>query len=150
VHPDNLDLKILKILMEDATKPYTDIARQLNVSGGTIHVRMKKMYEAGIVKGARLVVDPTKLGFDVTAFMGIFLERASAYKDVREALDQIPEIVELHYTTGAYNMLAKIICHNTTHLREVLHDRLQTVKGVQRTETLISLEQGLQREIELE
>jgi Lrp/AsnC family transcriptional regulator for asnA, asnC and gidA len=148
--PDKLDLQILKILMADATKPYTDIARQLEVSGGTIHVRMKKMQEAGIVKGARLVVDPTALGFDITAFMGIFLEKASNYKEVRKALDQIPEIIELHYTTGAYNMFVKIVCRNTTHLRQVLHDRLQTVKGVQRTETLISLDKGMERELQLD
>jgi Lrp/AsnC family transcriptional regulator for asnA, asnC and gidA len=148
--PDDLDISILKMLMHNANTPYTDIARELNVSGGTIHVRMKKMQEAGIVQGARLIVRPSSLGFDITAFLGIYLERASVYKEVQEMLESIPEVVELHYTTGAYNMFAKIICKNTEHLREVLHDKLQRVSGVQRTETLISLEEGISREIQLD
>ena len=147
---DQLDLQILKILIDNANTPYTDIARELKVSGGTIHVRMKKMQEANIVIGSRLIVDPNSLGYDVTAFLGIYLEKASVYGQVEEMLREIPEIVELHYTTGAYNMFAKLICRNTNHLREVLHDKLQTVPGVQRTETLISLEESIRREIQLD
>ncbi|MFW5658538.1 MAG: Lrp/AsnC ligand binding domain-containing protein, partial [Bacteroidota bacterium] len=147
---DQLDLQILKILIENANTPYTDIARELKVSGGTIHVRMKKMQEAGIVIGSRLIVDPNSLGYDVTAFLGIYLEKASVYSQVEQMLREIPEIVELHYTTGAYNMFAKLICRNTNHLREVLHDKLQTVPGVQRTETLISLDESIRREIQLD
>ncbi len=147
---DQLDLQILKILIENANTPYTDIARELKVSGGTIHVRMKKMQEAGIVIGSRLIVDPNSLGYDVTAFLGIYLEKASVYTQVEQMLREIPEIVELHYTTGAYNMFAKLICRNTNHLREVLHDKLQTVPGVQRTETLISLDESIRREIQLD
>ena len=147
---DQLDLQILKILIENANTPYTDIARELKVSGGTIHVRMKKMQEAGIVIGSRLIVDPNSLGYDVTAFLGIYLEKASVYTQVEQMLRDIPEIVELHYTTGAYNMFAKLICRNTNHLREVLHDKLQTVPGVQRTETLISLDESIRREIQLD
>lgn len=149
-HPDELDLRILKILMANANTPYTDIARELKVSGGTIHVRMKKMQDAGIVQGARLIVDPASLGFDITAYLGIYLEKASDYKTVSRALEDIPEVVEMHYTTGAYNMFAKIICRNTNHLRHLLHDRLQPIKGIQRTETFISLEEGIRREIQLE
>ena len=147
---DQLDMQILKILIDNANTPYTDIARELKVSGGTIHVRMKKMQEAGIVIGSRLIVDPNSLGYDVTAFLGIYLEKASVYSQVESMLREIPEIVELHYTTGAYNMFAKLICRNTNHLREVLHDKLQTVPGVQRTETLISLEESIRREIQLD
>jgi Lrp/AsnC family transcriptional regulator for asnA, asnC and gidA len=147
---DDLDYSILKILMKDANTPYTDIARELNVSGGTIHVRMKKMQESGIVQGARLIVNPAALGYDITAYLGIYLEKASAYKVVAEWLERIPEVVEMHYTTGAYNMFCKIICKNTEHLRDVLHEKLQHIPNVQRTETLISLQEGLRREIMLE
>jgi Lrp/AsnC family transcriptional regulator for asnA, asnC and gidA len=148
--PDELDVRILKILMSNANTPYTDIARELNVSGGTIHVRMKKMQDAGIVLGSRLIVDPAALGFDITAYLGIYLEKASAYHEVAEELTKIPEVVEMHYTTGAYNMFCKIVCKNTNHLRQVLHDKLQFIRGVQRTETFISLEEGIHREIQLD
>lgn len=147
---DQLDHAILRTLMADASTPYTDIARQLDVSGGTIHVRMKKMQDAGIVIGSRLIVSPDKLGYDVVAFLGIYLEKASAYPEVEKELQLIPEIVELHYTTGAYNLFAKIVCRNTHHLREVLHDKLQHIPGVHRTETFISLKEGIRREIELQ
>lgn len=147
---DNLDVQILSVLMHDATIPYTEIAKKLIVSGGTIHVRMKKMEEMGIIKGSNLLIDPQKVGYDVCAFLGIFLERGSIYKDAVEALKKVKEIVELHYCTGEYSMFAKIICRDTNHLREVLNDKIQAVEGIQRTETFISLEESIKRQIELE
>lgn len=147
---DELDKSILRILMKDASVPYTDIARELNVSGGTIHVRMKKMSEAGVVTGSKLTVNPSLLGFDVCAFLGIYLEKGSAYKKALEQLKEIPEIVEIYYTTGIYNMFAKIICRDTAHLRNVLNDKIQIIDGVQRTETFISLDKSIEREISLD
>ncbi|MCE3008315.1 MAG: Lrp/AsnC ligand binding domain-containing protein [Bacteroidetes bacterium] len=147
---DELDKNILQMLLHDASIPYTDIARELKVSGGTIHVRMKKMQEAGIVLGSRLVVDYARLGFDVLAFLGIYLEKGSVYAKALHQLRTIPEIVELHYTTGMYNMYAKIVCRDTRHLREVLNDKIQVIEGVERTETFISLECGIDRELTLE
>ena len=97
---DDLDRKILSILMRNAKKPYTDIAKQLYVSGGTIHVRMKKLEDAGIVKGYNLAVDPSKLGYDISAFLGIYLDKSSLYEDVARELAKIPEVVAAHYTTG--------------------------------------------------
>lgn len=145
---DILDKGILQILLQDGNTPYTDIAKELGVSGGTIHVRMKKMEESGIVTGAKLTVNYPKLGFDVCAFLGIYLEKGSAYNNANEELKKIYEVVELHYTTGIYNLLAKIICRDTTHLRETL-DRIQAINGVQRTETFISLENSIYREVRL-
>ena len=146
---DNLDIQILSILMVDATTPYTEIAKKLIVSGGTIHVRMKKMEELGIIIGSNLVIDPQKIGYDVCAFLGIYLEKGSIYKDAVEKLKKVKEIVELHYCTGAYSMFAKIICRDTNHLREVLNDKVQAIEGIQRTETFISLEESIKRQIEL-
>lgn len=146
---DNLDIQILSILMEDATIPYTEIAKKLIVSGGTIHVRMKKMQDLGIIKGANLIIDPQKIGYDVCAFLGIFLEKGSQYKDAVDSLRKIKEIVEMHYCTGAYSMFAKIICRDTNHLRHVLNEDIQAVKGIQRTETFISLEESIRRQIKL-
>ncbi|MCX6194220.1 MAG: Lrp/AsnC ligand binding domain-containing protein [Cytophagales bacterium] len=142
---DPLDYKILEILVKDANLPYTEIGTRLDVSGGTVHVRMKKMESLGIVKGAQLLIDYAKIGWDITAFLGIYLDKSSLYEDVAKQLEQIPEVVNIHYTTGIYSIFAKIICRDTQHLREVLHDRIQRVTGIQRTETFISLEESLIR-----
>ena len=147
---DNLDIQILSILMKNATTPYTEIAKELIVSGGTIHVRMKKLEELGVIRGASLEVNPQKLGYDVTAFLGIFLEKGSQYNEAVKQLKMVPEIVELHYTTGSWSIFAKIVCHDTNHLREVLNENIQGVPGIQRTETFISLEESIKRQISLE
>ena len=146
---DNLDTQILSILMNDASIPYTEIAKKLEVSGGTIHVRMKKMEELGIIKSANLIINPQKIGFDVCAFLGIYLEKGSQYNNAVEQLKKIKEVVELHYCTGSYSMFAKIICRDTAHLREVLNEGIQPIKGIQRTETIISLDESIKRQISL-
>jgi len=142
---DPLDYNILEILIKDANLPYTEIGQRLDVSGGTVHVRMKKMESLGIVKGAQLLIDYSKIGWDITAFLGIYLDKSSLYNDVARQLEEIPEVVNIHYTTGIYSIFAKIICRDTQHLREVLHDKIQKVNGIQRTETFISLEESLIR-----
>ncbi len=142
---DPLDYKILEILVANANLPYTEIGQRLDVSGGTVHVRMKKMEALGIVKGAQLLIDYAKIGWDISAFLGIYLDKSSLYEDVAKQLEAIPEVVNIHYTTGIYSIFAKIICRDTQHLREVLHDKIQRVTGIQRTETFISLEESLIR-----
>ncbi len=148
-HPeiDHLDRQILAKLVEDGKAPYTDIAKQLFVSSGTIHVRMKKLEQLGIVKGASLTIDYQKLGYDITAFLGIHLDKSSLYDEVVQMLLQIPEIVEANYTTGMYSIFTKIVCKDTNHLRQVLHDKIQKIQGIQRTETFISLEQTFSRPV---
>jgi Lrp/AsnC family transcriptional regulator for asnA, asnC and gidA len=146
---DKIDYQILSQLMEDAGTPYTEIAKKINVSGGTVHVRMKKLLELGIVKGSSLVIDYAKLGYDITAFLGIYLEKNSFYDEAAYELQQIPEVVNVHYTTGNYSMFVKIICRDTKHLREVLHDKIQKVNGINRTETIISLQESMNRNIKL-
>lgn len=147
---DNIDLKILALLSEDAKIPYTEIAKKVYVSGGTVHVRMRKMEEMGIVRGTTLNMDYSKLGFDITAFLGIYLEKSSLYNEVVTELKKVPEVVKIHYTTGNYSIFIKIHCRDTRHLREVLHDKIQKVEGIVRTETLISLEESLNRHIQLD
>lgn len=147
---DNTDLRILALLMENAGLPYTEIGKRVFVSGGTVHVRMKKMEQMGIVKGSQLIIDPAKLGWDISAFLGIYLDKSSLYESVAEQLERIPEVVNIHYTTGNYSIFAKIVCRDTEHLREVLHDKIQKVQGIQRTETFISLEERINRSIPLD
>ena len=146
---DKLDKQILSMLMKDATIPYTEIAKELVVSAGTIHVRMKKLIEEGVVLGSHLEINPAKAGYDICAFLGIFLEKGSEYHEAVGRLKKIPEIVELHYTTGVYSMFAKIICKDTQQLREVLNEQIQAIKGIQRTETFISLEENIKRQVDI-
>jgi Lrp/AsnC family transcriptional regulator for asnA, asnC and gidA len=144
---DNLDRQILAHLIADAKEPFTEIAKKLIVSPGTIHVRMKKMEQMGVIKGATLILDPAKLGYDLIAFIGIFLAKGSLYHEVIRELNAIPEIVEAHYTTGTYSIFAKMICRNTSHLRDIISERLQAIGGVIRTETIISLEESIRKQV---
>jgi len=145
---DNVDLKILALLTEDAKMPYTEVAKKVFVSGGTVHVRMRKMEEMGIVQGTTLKMDYSKLGYDITAFLGIYLEKSSLYDAVIKRLYLIPEVVKIHYTTGNYNVFIKLHCKDTKHLKDVLHDKIQQIEGIERTETIISLEESLNRHIQ--
>ena len=146
---DNTDLRILEILMEDAKKPFTEVAKKVFVSQGTVHVRMTKMEAAGIVERNTLKINYAKLGYDITAFIGIYLEKSALYDQVLAKLKEIPEITNIHYTTGNYSMFLKIHCRDTNHLKEVLHDKMQQVEGIDRTETMISLEESLDRSLRL-
>ncbi len=146
---DKLDLQIIQEMMETAEISYADLGKKLFVSGGTIHVRIKKLQEYGIVKGTKLDVDVKKIGYDITAFVGVYLEKSSLYDAVAEELKKIPEIVRLNYTTGNYSMFIEIVCKDISQLRHVLHDELQKIKGIERTETLISLEEGFNRNVQV-
>ena len=144
---DKLDLQIIEAMMQNAEISYADLGKKLFVSGGTIHVRIKKMQELQIVKGTRLNVDLKLLGYDITAFVGIYLEKSSLYDNVAEDLKKIPEIVRLNYITGNYSMFIEIVCKDILQLRSILHDKLQKIKGIDRTETFISLEEGFNRNV---
>jgi Lrp/AsnC family transcriptional regulator for asnA, asnC and gidA len=146
---DNTDLKILELLMQDAKRPYSEVARKVNVSQGTVHVRMNKMEEAGILAKTSLRINYSKLGYDITAFIGIYLEKSALYDKVLTRLKLIPEVTNIHYTTGNYSMFAKIHCRDTNHLKDVLYSKLQQVEGIERTDTMISLEESLDRPLKL-
>lgn len=146
---DKLDLQIISEMMDDAQISYADLGKKLFVSGGTIHVRIKKLQELGIVKGTRLNVDIKLLGYDMTAFVGVYLEKSSLYDNVAKELQKIPEIVRLNYTTGNYSMFIEIVCKDINGLRYVLHDALQKIKGIERTETFISLEESFNRNVQV-
>ena len=146
---DKLDLQIIHEMLNDAEISYAELGKKLFVSGGTIHVRIKKLEEFGIVKGKKLRVDLKSLGYDITAFIGIYLEKSSLYDTVAKDLEKIPEIVRLNYTTGNYSMFLEIVCKDINQLRFVLHDELQKIKGIERTETFISLDEGFSRNVQV-
>jgi len=146
---DKLDLQIIHAMMEDAGISYADLGKKLFVSGGTIHVMIKKLQEIGIVKGTKLNVDLKLLGYDITAFVGIYLEKSSLYDVVAEDLKKIPEIIRLNYTTGNYSMFLEVVAKDINQLRFVLHDQLQKIKGIERTETFISLDESFNRNVQV-
>jgi Lrp/AsnC family transcriptional regulator, regulator for asnA, asnC and gidA len=146
---DKLDLQIISAMMEDAGISYADLGKQLFVSGGTIHVRIKKLQELGVVKGTKLNVDLKQLGYDITAFVGIYLEKSSLYDVVAEDLKKVPEIIRLNYTTGNYSMFLEVVCKDINQLRFILHDTLQHIKGIERTETFISLDESFNRNVQV-
>ncbi|MDP4089055.1 MAG: Lrp/AsnC ligand binding domain-containing protein [Bacillota bacterium] len=145
---DDLDYQILEILIKDSRTPYLEIARMCHVSGGTIHVRMKKMEDMGIIKGTKLLLDTSKLGYDVCCFVGIFLDKSSSFSYVLEEMKKIKEIVELHYTTGEYSLFIKVICKSISHLQDLLMNKIHVINGIQRTDSLISLSQPIDRNIQ--
>ena len=142
---DNTDLRIIAMMLEDAKTSYAEIGKELHVSGGTVHVRLKKLSEMGVITGSKLKVDFSKLGFDVIAFVGIFLEKSQYYANVIADLKEIPEVISAHYTTGNYSIFTQILCRDTDHLREILSTKVQQIEGIQRTETFISLEESIHR-----
>jgi Lrp/AsnC family transcriptional regulator, regulator for asnA, asnC and gidA len=142
---DDVDTKILSILAVDAKMSYAEIGKKLFVSAGTVHVRIKKLIDAKIIKSVRADLSYTELGFDITAFLGIYLEKSNMYENVKAELERIPELIDAHYTTGNYSIFAKVVCRDTEHLRDVISKKIQSIKGIQRTETFISLEETVSR-----
>lgn len=144
---DALDKKILALISKNARIPYLEVARECNVSGAAIHQRIQRLTENGILTGSEFIVNPKKIGYSTCAFMGVFLEKSSYYKSVMQELEKIPEIIECHYTTGNYAIFLKIITHDNNHLKEIIADRLQEIKGIARTESFISLEERVKRQL---
>lgn len=149
VHIDGIDKKILRYLMEDARKPILEIARQIGISGAAIHQRLRKLEASGLISGSKFTIDPKVLGYDTMAFVGIFLDKAMNNPDAVKQLKQIPEVLECHYTTGNWSILIKILCRDNEHLMNLLNRDIQTINGVSRTETFISLNQQIDRQIKI-
>lgn len=145
---DNLDRKILGALLDDARKPFSEIASELEVSGGTVHVRMEKLKKAGIVRGAKLNLDYSALGYTIGAFVGINLHHARDYEKVLGKLKKVNGILEAHYTTGEFNIFCKIVTKSIPDLYDFLRD-LQGVAEIQTTQTTMILSSPIVRELDL-
>jgi len=149
VRIDAIDKKILRALMEDARTPVLEIARSVGVSGAAIHQRLRKLEKAKLIAGSKFIINPKVLGYTTMAFVGIFLDKAMNNPDAVKQLKKIPEVLECHYTTGNWSILIKILCKDNEHLMHVLNRDIQTISGVSRTETFISLDQQLDRQIKI-
>ena len=146
---DGIDKKILQMLMENSRRPILEIAKNIGISGAAIHQRLRKLEKNNLIIGSSIKVNTKILGYTTMAFIGIFLDRATNNKTVVNQLKEIKEILECHYTTGDWSILAKLICKDNEDLMEILTKKIQTIKGVARTETYISLEQQISRQITL-
>jgi len=139
---DEVDHQILDMLIENTRIPFTDIAKKLLISAGTVHVRVKKLEEAGIIKGSSLTLDYHKLGYSFIAYVGIFLEKTSQTKFVLNRIHEIPYITVAHITTGKFNIFCKVRAKNTKHAKDIIF-MIDDIDGVSRTETMISLEESI-------
>ncbi|MCH1548090.1 MAG: winged helix-turn-helix transcriptional regulator [Flavobacteriaceae bacterium] len=139
---DDIDHQILDMLIDNTRIPFTDIAKKLLISAGTVHVRVKKMEEAGLIKGSSLILDYKKLGYSFIAYVGIFLQNTSQIKFVIERINEIPNVTVAHITTGKFNIYAKIRAKSTQDAKDIIF-RLDDIDGVNRTESMISLEESI-------
>ena len=150
VQIDNLDKKILGLITKNARIPFLEVARECKVSGAAIHQRIQRLMNIGVIKGSEFILNPGKIGFHTCAFIGIFLKKASLFDKVVQMLEQIPEVVECHYTTGQYAIFIKIYAQSNEHLKGILHDKLQSIPGISSTETIISLDESFKRQLPIE
>ncbi len=139
---DDTDHHILDILIENTRTPFTDIAKKLQISAGTVHVRVKKMEEAGIITGSSLTLDYKKLGYSFIAYVGIFLHKTSQTQFVLERINEIPYVTVAHVTTGKFNIFCKIRAKDTSQAKDIIYS-IDDIEGVTRTETMISLEESI-------
>lgn len=135
--------------MEDARKPILEIARNIGISGAAIHQRLRKLESSGLIAGSKFVINPKILGYSTMAYIGIYLDKAMANPRAVRQLEEIPEVLECHYTTGNWSILIKVLCRDNEHLMQVLNKKIQQIEGVSRTETFISLNQQINRQIQI-
>ena len=146
---DGIDKKILRYLMSDARTPILEIARNIGISGAAIHQRLRKLEKSGLLAGSKFVINPKALGYTTTAYIGIYLDRAMSNPYAVRELKKIPEVLECHYTTGDWSILIKVLCRDNEHLMHLLNKKIQQIEGVSRTETFISLDQQIDRQIQI-
>lgn len=135
--------------MADARTPILEIARLVGISGAAIHQRLRKLEKSGLISGSKFVINPKVLGYTTMAFIGIFLDKAVSNPQAVKQLQKIPEVLECHYTTGDWSIFIKVLCKDNAHLMHVLNHDIQSITGVSRTETFISLDQQIERQIKI-
>ncbi len=147
---DGIDKIILKYLLKDARTPIQVLAKACGISGAAVYQRLKKLEKADVISGSQILINPKILGYKTLAFIGIYLDKAMRNTEAVKQLKNIPEVVECHYTTGNWSIFAKLLCRDNEHLMELLNKKIQSVEGVSRTETFISLQEQMNRQIALD
>jgi len=146
---DGIDKIILRLLSQDARTPIMMLSKATGISGAAVHQRLKKLEKAAIISGSQIILNPKILGYKTLAFIGIYLDKAIRNPEAVKQLEQIDEVIECHYTTGNWSIFVKLLCKDNEHLMELLNKKIQSVEGVSRTETFISLQQQLNRQIKV-
>lgn len=146
---DGIDKIILRALMKEARVSINIISKEAQISGAAVHQRLKKLEKSGVISGSQIIVNPKKLGYKTVAFIGIYLDKAMRNPEAVKKLKSIPEVIECHYTTGDWSIFIKILCEDNEHLMDVLNEKIQSIEGISRTETFISLQQQLDRQINI-
>ncbi|MCM1449054.1 MAG: Lrp/AsnC ligand binding domain-containing protein [Clostridiales bacterium] len=146
---DALDIKILQLLLENARRPFLEIARECKVSGAAVHQRVSRLQSIGVIEGSELNISPSSLGYDTCSYVGFFLKDPSRLNEVIERLKNVPEVVECHFTTGRYDLFIKIYARNNDHLLHIIQDKLLCL-GLARTESLISFKEIFNRPLPVE
>ncbi len=144
---DDWDLKILDIITNNARIPFKDVAKEVGISRAAVHQRVNRMVDLGVIVGSGYHIDPKKVDFKTCTYIGIFLEKGGLFTEAVKQLKEIPEIVECHYTTGAYAIFIKVYAKDNEHLKSILSGQIQKISGVASTETFISLEESFKRTI---
>ncbi len=125
------------------------LSKATGISGAAVHQRLKKLEKAAIISGSQIILNPKILGYKTLAFIGIYLDKAIRNPEAVKQLEQIDEVIECHYTTGNWSIFVKLLCKDNEHLMELLNKKIQSVDGVSRTETFISLQQQLNRQLKV-
>ncbi len=144
---DGIDKIIIRYLLEEARTPIQILAKACGISGAAIHQRLKKLENTGVISGSQIILNPKVLGFNTIAFIGIYLDKAIRNPEAVQQLKNIPEVVECHYTTGNWSIFAKLLCRDNEHLMQLLNKNIQSIEGVSRTETFISLQEQISRQV---
>ena len=139
---DKTDKLILACLIENARMPYTEIAKKLNVSAGTIHGRVKKLEKRKIITGATLKINYETVGYTFTAYVGVILGRTIESEKIIKKMTLIPEVTVASVISGQYGILCKVRCKNTKHAKNIIY-KINNINGVLRTESMISLEESI-------
>lgn len=146
---DGIDKILLNELMKDARVSINLLSKQVGISGAAVHQRLKKLEKSGLIQGSQIMINPKKLGYTTLAFVGIYLDKAMNNPSAVAQLKKINEVLECHYTTGDWSVLVKILCKDNEHLMNLLNNQIQKIAGISRTETFISLDQQIARQIKV-
>ena len=144
---DGIDKIIIRYLLEEARTPIQILAKACGISGAAIHQRLKKLENTGVISGSQIILNPKVLGFNTIAFIGIYLDKAIRNPEAVQQLKNIPEVVECHYTTGNWSIFVKLLCRDNEHLMQLLNKNIQSIEGVSRTETFISLQEQISHQV---
>ena len=146
---DEFDIKIIKELEKDGRMAYSAIATNLKISNTMVHQRINRLIEQGILTGIKPIIDEKKVGYDWGAFTGITLNKDQDSGRIIEELKNIPEITECYYITGSFTLYIKIIAKDHEQMRKILYEKIDTIPGIAKTDSIIELGCAFKRNVSL-